>query len=518
MTKEIDLFSKDKTIFENRVYNEPVRLITKDEPVDSISFQNVIFNKDISFDLNQIIEERLTISFLNCSIKSFSDLSLRTINLNLGFRSCFVGSLRVESGNINWVDINNCFGNFFINKVESINISYTEENIFIRLWKNIKSLEQLNMLLSFKTRFHITNVKKINIYGHEIGQSKKNKLIKNRKLRSEGKYKNFFLNDNDLKNFRLRRYLSMKEKQKLDINISLNYNLNHEHVETSIRNLILNSITLKGKTKGEVQIDDCFIHQIYINGFSPKSDFSMHSIKPSIASGKFEVRNSNLDNTWFNGVRLKDYFVVFHKSSFINTKFSSTVFPSVKELKNSISSVKNIHYPKKIKSRQEFNRDMYELFLELNQAFDKRGNSHEAQKMKSVANDFLYDIERWKLSKSDFWNNKLVLGLNKLTNFHGISIRNAFISVASIICFFHCLNLITFESIKWGFDSWSNLFNVIDNNIQYLFVIANPAHKISSLTPEGEMTGWTYTVSFFSRIFIGYSYYQFITAFRRFGK
>ncbi|MDO5979208.1 hypothetical protein [Flavivirga spongiicola] len=529
---KIDIFNYIKSDVENKIYNNPVKLIIKANSFEkakasltikknqtTISFQNVKFNSEISINVDEGIEDEISIGFHNCFIDSFSDFALESKNMVLFFGNCFVQNLRVQSRNLKSIKLNNCFGSYFIEGIKNVNVSYSEENIFLKDWVNqIKTEKQLQNLLNYKTIFHITDAESINFYGHEIEEKRKQQLIKERLLKSDGKYEGFGLDRQAYKKNKLKRILTLKEKELLNINIDLSYNIGFNHIKTQVSNLLLEAISLGGKAKGEVRIEDCKINNIYIRDFSPKSDFSLYNIKPLVGKGNFEVHNSNLDNTWFNAVSLKNYFVVFHKSSFINTKFSSTVFPSVKELKSSISSVKNIHYPNEIKDKKSFYRDMYELFLELKQAFDKRGNSFESQKMKSVAHEFLYKIEDWKVSKSDFWNNKIILGLNRLSNFHGISIRNAFFLALIIILVFHSLNVLSFESVEFGYKDWGEFKDIVSNEIRYLFSIANPAHKLSSLAPVNEITGWTYMTSFFSRIFIGFAFYQFVAAFRRFGK
>ncbi len=117
-----------------------------------------------------------------------------------------------------------------------------------------------------------------------------------------------------------------------------------------------------------------------------------------------------------------------------------------------------------------------------------------------------------------FWNDKIILYLSKLSNLHGISIKNPILWFLLLVTIFHCLNVISFNSIQFGFTSIDDFWSITKDNFKYAFAIANPAHRISSIGPDTELTGCNYAVSFFSRLFIGYIYYQFISAFRRFGK
>lgn len=161
---------------------------------------------------------------------------------------------------------------------------------------------------------------------------------------------------------------------------------------------------------------------------------------------------------------------------------------------------------------------MYELFLELKQTFDRRGNVYESQKMKAVSQDFLFKLSTYNPFRSSFYNDTLVLILNRLSNFHGISIRNAFLWISFTILVFYGFILVSYESHVFGFNSFEESKKIFLDNIKYLFVIANPTHRISAIATDNEITNYTYAVSFFSRIFVGYAYYQFIATFRRFGK
>lgn len=521
--KEIDVFNYSDAEVENCSYNVPVKLVIRKTSYETakkalkihknrstIAFQNVAFNSEVSINVDEGIDQDISISFHNCFVDSFSSFALESENVSLSFGGCIVKHFNAQNVPLKAVQFNNCFGTFFLVNLKSCNISYTEENIFIRDWYKKAPLDQI---LSHKTSFYITNVENINVYGSEIEGDRRAELLKN--------HKHFYLDNNPLlKKIKLKKLLTDKEKKMLNLNISLTYNPTSQHLKTSVRNLPLNAISLTGKAEGEIVIEDCKIDNVFIRDFSPKVDFTLYNIETrGFSKGKFEVHNSNLDNTWFNSVKLNQYFIVFFKSSFINTKFYSTIFPSTKELlASSLSSIENIHYPDKKSEKSEYNRDMYELFLELKQAFEKRGNVFEGQKMKAVAQDFLIKTESNNLFKSDFWNNKFILLLNRISNFHGVSVRNAFLWIIGFVLLFHWLNVLSFKSYYLTFNSWEEMWHIFNQTKRYVFALANPAHRVSSLAPAGEITGYTYAFSFLSRIVVGYLYYQFVAAFRRFGK
>lgn len=521
--KEIDIFNYNNDDIKDVVYSVPVKLIIRQTSFEdalrlrtisstrsTISFQNITFNSEVSINVDEGIDHEISISFHNCFIDSFSSFALVSKDLTISLSGCIVKHFKSQDVDLRSIRINNCFGTFFLSKMKYCFISYTEENIFVRDWYEKSPIEDI---LSFKTNFYLTEIENINIYGSEIDSERRTELLKH--------HKSFYPDNNPLHNkVVLKKLLTDKEKSLLNINVSLTFELPTIHKSSSIRNLPLNSISLTGRSEGEISVENCKINDVYIRNFSSKGDFTLYNLATrGIKKGKFEVHNSNLDNTWFNSVELNRYFIVFFKSSFVNTKFSSTIFPTTKELlDSSLSSVENIHYPDKKSDKRAYNRDMYELFLELKQAFEKRGNFFEAQKMKAVAHDFLNKITSSNAGKSEFWNSTFILGLNKISNFHGVSVRNAFLLIIASFFLFHWLNVLSFESYHFSLKSADEMWKIFKKTFKYIFVIANPAHKVSSLAPEGEITAYTYAVSFFSRIAVGYLYYQFIAAFRRFGK
>jgi hypothetical protein len=527
--KEIDIFNYNDADVKDCSYNVPVKLVIRKTSYEAakkthkihknrstIGFHNVAFNSEVSLNVDEGIDQDISIDFFRCFIDSFSPFALESKNVSLYFGGCLVDNFVARDVDLKSVKFNNCFGTYFLINLKTCDISYTEENIFIREWLQLLSIsrfDSLDKILSYKTSFHITDVEKINFYGNEIDDERRSELLTDSN--------HFYLDRNPINTLRKKMLLSKEQKLNLNLSINLTYKAEYVHQKTTVRNLMLNALSLNGKTDGELVIEDCKIDNVFIRNFSPKARFTLYNIETrGLDKGKFEVHNSNLDNTSFNAVRLNKYFIVFFKSSFINTTFYSTIFPSTKQLLNSntLSSIENIHYPDKKSEKRSYNRDMYELFLELKQTLEKRGNVFEAQKMKAVAQDFLIKIESNNVLKSDFWNNKFILLLNRASNFHGLSVRNAFWWIIVFALFFHWLNVLSFKSYSLGFNSWDEMWGIFNQTKRYVFAIANPAHRVSSLAPVSEITGYTYAFSFLSRIVVGYLYYQFVAAFRRFGK
>lgn len=521
---EIDIFLHSSQETTNSIYDSPVKLCIRKSSFEeakknlrirqnsaTISFTNVIFNSEVSINVDEGIEHEILISFKNSYIDSFSCSGIVSKNIILHFSNSINKHLTAQNENLKSIIINNSFGAYFMKGVGSLEVSFTENNIFFRDWYKKAAI---NEILSLKTLFHITDVNRMRLRGSQISEKGIEKLREKRLLKTKGKYKNLYLNEFDRrKENRLKRLLSTNEKRLLDIEIYLEYTNGSEHLKTLIDGLFIQSVTLRGRPNGEVKIDSSKINRIFIENFYPQEHFNLFNIEPINTStdNKFEIRESIMDNTWFHGINFKNYFVSFYRTSLVNIKFTSTIFPKTGKLLKSFNSLKNIHY--KDKKSESFNYEMYDLFLELKQAFDKRGNIYESQKMKSLALIYLS-----KTKDLRFWNDRIILCMNKWSNLHGISPLRAFIVFIILSLLFHTFNIISFESIHLGFYSWEEYCQIIKDNFHYITVILNPTHKLSSLTPDGELTTYTYWISYLSRIFIGYIYYQFIISFRRFGR
>ncbi len=520
---EIDIFDGSIT---DKVYTNPVKLCIRKSSFEkserqqiirsgspTISLKNVIFEKEVSISVDEGIDSEIIISFINCYIDSFSDVGVISKNISVHFSNSINVHLTAKNKNLKSINLNNSFGYYFIDGITSIYISFTENNIYYKDW--YKKLHLINQILSYKTIFHITNTERVVIRGSQIDTKYIKQLEEKGLLKTHGKHKNLYLNEFNIlkKDKRLKRLLSVSEKKLLNINIHLNYTNNTKDIETSIDGLIIKSVTLIGRPNGKIKIDNSKINNFYINNFYPQEQFNLFNIEPINTStdNNFEISESIMDNTWFHGINFKNYFVSFYRTSLVNIKFTSIMFPRTNELLKSFNSLKNIHY--KGEKSESFNYEMYDLFLELNQAFEKRGNVYESQKMKSLSHIYLS-----KTKDLRFWNDKVILCMNKWSNLHGISPLRAFLSFLILSVLFHTLNVYSFKSIGFVFNNWEEYCKIVKENFHYITVIMNPTHKLSSLTPDGEITVYTYWVSFISRIFIGYIYYQFIVSFRRLGR
>jgi hypothetical protein len=195
MEKEIDVFFVDGSDLKDTVYNEPIRFVVKIRSLQEYIFKNgklhksildidnVTFNGGVTIQFYDSIEEIILISFRNCYINYLIDISSKSTNLDLHLSNCLVKTFRSQTGNLNLIKVNNCFGNYNIKGATKADISYTEDNIFMNDWlSNYKIKNKLSQLLSIRTVFNLEDVENINIYGRQVEENRKNQITKNKKL------------------------------------------------------------------------------------------------------------------------------------------------------------------------------------------------------------------------------------------------------------------------------------------------------------------------------------------------
>lgn len=503
----IDAFLQSSK-YRNKVYNEPVRIridkksydkaITPRVSFNSLSFENCIFYSEVSISTAGELDKDFLVHFSGCLIDSFTTL-IEDEKVNLIFSSNIVKHFDSKS-KLKSINISNCLGTYFIENCENLSIGYEPENIRYRIWKKIASHKKD----IFKTRTNFYLEKNISSIVH-FEHRKNSHPVKKSYLRGD--------RFQSIKEYNVLYIPSDNELETIDISFSLKFNENFEQKETLIRNATLSSLSLSGDLKGHLYIENLTAGNIFIRGLNSSGRFNFMNVtcKKSFPNGgKFEIHKSLLHNTWFYGVRFDTFSsIALYKTGLSETKITSSVFPKVKRMNRQIQSLQNIHQDTK---SSDFYREQYDLFLELKLVFEKYGNIYEAQKMKAVAHNSLRKVQDARLI-----NDKFVLGINRLSNYHGTSPFLALLWFMFFLILFQTLTILSYDSIYWDWSS-KNTSNIIVENLKYITILANPVHRISELGPSDEITTYTYWISFSSRLILGFLYYQFIAAFRRFGK
>lgn len=485
---------------ENRDYGTSEIVITPDifqgiNFVDGRSvffFGNCRFQKlTISNDSN-INFKQVSLHFFFCQIKEIEIASLETTNISIHFGSCIIdGSINSEK--LKNVEFNNCIvPSLFLQNQNSITISYTEENIFARYWISLlkpTDIDSIDKLLDLNQSYRIYNSKTIRC---RFNHNQTNDI---------GIYRHKYSKDTD---WEIRYHLSPEQKKKLNINISIDFS-NGEDEQLRIEDCILNSLSLTGSANGKISIENTEINNLFIRNFRSKSDTLLYNISPYSTESKIEVHKSNMDNSWFDNIDFNGYQILsFYRTRFAKASFTSCNFPKDNLSFEKFKTLENIHYPDK--KPQNYYKDQYETFLQLKKSLENSGNYYEAQKLSSISKESLRKI--YKLSKWD----KFILWTNAKSNNHGLSIKRPLLGLFGFSFLFYILYLLSIGRIF-------NFNHEIDwTLVGHYFSFMDLTHRKDFLVSKEEYTFWTLSIDFANKLIVGFFLYQFIAAFRKYGK
>jgi len=457
----------------------------------NLNFDNCRFNKLIISNESEIDFEGISLSFSFCQIQDIQIESIETNQISLHFHGCIV------SGNINHnkftnVSINNCITpSLFLQYQARVDISYTEENIFIRKWKTLlkdSDVKSASQLISIKQSLYIYHSKNVNIH---FNQNEKER---------EGVYRS---QHEQTEVYRIRYHLTKNDKKKLNINLNIDFSrVNNEQLK--IQNCILNSLSMKGSANGKITIENTKINNLFIREFSSESEMLLYNISPYLNDSKLEVHKSNMDNCWFDNIDFNGYELLsLFRSRFANSTFTSCNFPKDSLSFEKFKTLENIHYSDK--KPQNYYKDQYETFLQLRKSLEGTGNYFEAQKLSAISKDSLRKVST--LPKSD----KFILCLNSLSNNHGLSIKRPFVGLLVFSILFYILYLNSIDRIFKPTElDWSL--------VGHYFSFLDLTHRNDFLIPKSEFTFWTLLFDFGNKIIVGFFIFQFISAFRKYVK
>lgn len=443
--------------------------------------------------------------FINCFIEDLEFDKCQLTNTSY-FKCIILERLVITNSSISIISIRNSFGRAFINNNPKTRlfISYADDNLYIedfhmrKVNRQIKERESLDKIFSYKTNFYISNPKEI------IVEFKKSSEKGIKRLKNE---------DNSLKEAKY--YLTNEEVEQLNISVSLRLESDITK-SVKISNGIFKDISLKGDSEAIIDIKHTTCKRLFIDKFS-SSKLLLYDFHATEKDSMLEIKNSDLSNTWFNKVRINSFDIVsFYRTTLENTKFSATEFPK------SIEALENIHYPSKKES--EYFNNQYENYKQLKIALSNQSDQIQALQMHRKMYEAIRQSK--KLSAQD----KFILFLNNHSNKHGTSITHSFICFILVLSGLYLLYLLALPQAPYSFgwvrleSYWISVCNTSEfilENWKNLYVLANPTHRLSQLIENNsgqELSGMNYFISFCSRILVGWCYYQFISAFRKFGK
>lgn len=498
----MDNYLTPYSIIENVDYSNDTKIVIRASEFENVPFQDgritfsfigCRFNK-LEIENNETIDFKdISIQFISCFINELNVENIITTNFSIFFGSSILQG-RIKNENLRSVEANNCLLNrsLFLLDLKRAVVSYTEENIFPIRWK--KLLKSVNAtfenLLAEKHSFYIYDCRNIVFTVNENKSDKR------------GIYKIPYDSVN-----KIGYYPIDEEKQNFKISLSVQYSANKEHNLTKIINAKLLALSLSGYSTGELLVENCNIDSWYIRNFSAQLGANFYDIKPfrkETEETKLEMHKSNLDKVWFDNVAFDDYSTIsLYRNKFGQTTLTACDFPSKYKDFDKIKTIENIHYPDR-KDKNYF-KTRYETFLQLKKQLEASGNFYEAQKFQAISHEALKNIENLP-----YWD-RVILKINGLSNNHGLSIKEPFIGTIVLSILFYILYL-------WSLDRIFNSNEIDWNLFGYYFSFIDITHRTDFLVNKSELNGFTLTIDFLNKIIVGFLIYQFIAAFRKYGK
>jgi hypothetical protein len=499
-----EIYLTPYSIVENEVYPNTTKIVIRVSDFMGVPYE----------------DGKITFSFINCRFEYLEIENKETIdfnNISIQFNSCFIAEISVETfittnfslffgssilqgrirnSNLQSVTVNNCLLNqslFLLNLNHAV-VSYTEENIFPSTWKKLLKSVGADFITYLKPKqsYVIYDTKNVVFSFNENSTE------------TRGIYKRVYSTDIEKK---VGYYFSDEEKKNVNISLSLYYSADMPHKLTKIKNAKLSNLAISGYSTGELIIESAKIDNLFIHDFTSELGSSLYNIRPFRKESldlKFEIRKSNLDKFWFEDVAFNDFSIIsFYRNKFGQTSIISCEFPNSYKGFDKFKTVENIHYPDKL--GDNYQKTRYETFLQLKKILEASGNFYESQKLQTVSNEALR-----KIDDIPFWD-RVILNINSLSNNHGLSIKEPFCATIILSVFFYILYLSTLNRI---FNSNNFDFDLIG----YYFAFLDITHRSDFLVSKSELNGFSLTIDYIGKIVVSFFIYQFIAAFRKYGK
>lgn len=460
----------------------------------AIVFQFCLIRKLTLTALDRIEFGEVSIMFNNCFIKDFETGLIASENVSIIIHSSLFSG-RIVSTNLQSFSISNCIleNSIYLSGIPMVNISYTTENIFPYLWK--KFFDKIGVVdykkfLAQDQRYHVENPKNL-------------KITSSRKETDKtGVYR---LRHNTRPEYMVGYKLSHEEEMLLKAHVSVEYK-DDTHLQTTVNNIKLYSLTLSGNPVGIISVEHTDIGNWYLPEFSPQEDVGFYDINPIKNHGeetKVGIHRSNLDKVWFDNVYFDNFDrLSFYRSKFSNATFTSCSFPEEYETYEKFLPIENIHYPENRTTNHD--KDQYEIFLQLKKALEGTSNEYEAQKLKAVSHTALSKVP--SITTGD----KVILCINRISNNHGLSIKEPFF-------WFFGLSIPIYLFYLWSVDLLFGT-NINPDLIGYYFSFVDITHRNDFLLEKAQLNGLSIAIDSLHKFLIGFVIYQFIAAFRKYGK
>ena len=452
----------------------------------------------INFHIENLeINNNINIYFHFCYVLDLEFQNSNYKNLSLNFRDCvFSGSF--QSPNLSNLSFDNCIlRELFVSWQKRLKIAYSDTNIEVKRWGIfLKRLNYntINELLVKPQKIRIQYCSEVSVYSINNNSHKK------------GCYRlpetHFHSTHVETTPSRTICY-SFTEEQKQLLNIKLeilfndgNQSEGFEYCE--ILHCRLSLLGLSGRSKGEVKIENTQVNQLTLNHFSPQSESTIIGLRPHVSEQcNIKIAYSNLSHLWLANASLNKYeYLNISHSVLVKTSFSSCNFDFSKIISQPYSSIGN---------EETYNKDLYEVLLQLKAALQNTGNIQEVLKLDSHIKKALQSIP--KLNKCD----RFILCVNKLSNNHGLSIVRPFAWFLLVSIGFYISYLISLDKMYLSVTPDWKL-------VAHYFTFIDFTHKSDFLVSKEDLSNGGIVLDYVNKLFAGFFIYQFIAAFRKYGK
>lgn len=444
----------------------------------------------------EIVFNEISVYFYGCYIPEISVNQIVSTNISISFGSSIISG-KIESSNLLDVSMNNTLVNssIFLLKVNRVHISFSEENIYPRIWTR---LLRLTIFKSFDALFRLDK----SYYLYDIQEI----LFENRH-RPSNLDSGYYFRPHSPGDGHLGYYLKEGKKKSLNINLSVQNTSVDGSKNIKVISSYLQSLTIKGYTSGNVSVENCKIQELYLREFSGAKEASFYSLEPLYYGTKdslIEFHKCRFDGTWFDNVKFGSFDVVsFFRSKLAKATFTSCTFPKDFTTFEKFKTLPNVHYPDELS--ENYYKDQYETYLQLRSALDSSGNFYEAQKLQAISNEALR-----KITDVSFFD-KLILHFNSWSNSHGLSIVKPF-------TLFFIVSIIFYVGYLWTLGRMFNSNGVDYSLFAMYFSFIDITHKNDFLVSRGQLNFWSQLIDFAGKIFLGYFIFQFVAAFRKYGR
>lgn len=225
----------------------------------------------------------------------------------------------------------------------------------------------------------------------------------------------------------------------------------------------------------------------------------------------FRVVDSSLSKTEITGSDLEAFHFEYRDSKLLETFFSGTKLPKDK------IKIYNKDITMALPSLA-YHEQKVSIYNQLKRIYDNQGDIVEATwyHAKAMDNQERLLKEKYKQDEAQWfgeqWFDLMTFRLNKVSNNHGESWRNALRFICIITLVMYSLYYVSLHYTE------PFSFKATDRFVKHYFIFLDPTHKFDFHVKDAQLWWLPVFIDFIGRILLAYGIFQFISAFRRHGR